>query len=548
MNNQFSRTVPMKWFTLSVLILLIGVNILSSFFFARFDVTREGQYSISKATKNLLGKLEDTVTIKAYITADLPPQFLPVKQYLSDLLSEYQAYGRGSIAVQFVDPLSDETIKKEAAEIGVQEVRMQVIEKDSLAVRQGYLGLGIFYKDKKEGIPLLTMEQLGTFEYDLSSLILKMTSAKIPLIGFLQGHGEPELGDVFSAPAQGGSPYSILAQILRKTYRVIPVSLGDGISLDPVDVLVVAGPRRDLPARDVFEIDQYLLKGGKAIFLLDGVDQKEQQLELEPVTSNVLTMLAPLGVTVKKNLVLDQQSDFGQFSEGPGRIFILPYPPFVRLSSENGAPHAVTSKLKSFVLRFVSELAVQEQEGITLIPFVRTTYSAWTQEPPFLLNPNEIPVPSADQKSQKVIGIELRGTFPRLSDANAAPPRQRWKENKKGEWVLELGEKEDSKKKAPVLKIAEAEGRVMVLSDSDLVTNQSLQGGDEAGLTLFLNMVDSLALGDDLVGIRAKALSGAKLGQLDDTKRSLMKVLGIALMPVVLSVYGVVRLWMRRRS
>lgn len=532
-----------------VLGILVLVNILSLSFFVRFDWTRGGQYSISDSTVQLLQGLDDIVTVKAYFTADLPPQLLPVRQYVQDILSEYKAYSGGNFNYEFIDPSANVEAAQEAQQVGVQEVRMQVRENDSFQVKNGYLGLGIFYQAKTEAIPVIQEQDAGNLEYDLTSLIIKMAQPKLRVVAFLQGHGEHGIGPGVQLPGQRpDEDYTALAQSLRKNYEVRTVDFSKQQTLEGVDVLVVAGPKRDLTERDVFEVDQFLLKGGKAVFLVDGIKQIENGINLEVLDVNAKTLLAPLGLTVDSNLMLDTLSELANFSEGPGRFYFLQFPPFIRLVADNFSSSPIVTKIQSFVVRFISSISVQQKDGLTYDRIVSTSPTSWHQDYPFQINPTSLPPAKPEQGGAKPVVVAVKGLFPRISDQDAVPALQQWvKKGEAEDYELKPVTPDEKRKGREVLKTAQAESQVVLFSDSDFVTDPALQN-DQAPLVLVLNTVDSLVLGDTLIGIRSKSLGSVSIGTLENSERTLMKFLGILFVPLMLTGYGVIRLWLRRKE
>lgn len=546
--DKSTYSLNSKVLTLIVIGILILVNILSVRYFVRFDLTENKKYSISDSTVSILHDLEDLVTVKAYFTSDLPAQFLPTKQYLKDILSEYEAYGSGNFDYEFVDPDESTEDAQEAQRIGVQQVRMQVRENDSFQVKNGYLGLGIFYEGKNDAIPVIQQENLGNLEYDLTSMIIKMAQPRALVVGFLQGHGEHELSSAPPFPgAQSSSDYQAVSQVLAKNYEVKAIDFTKQDTLEGVDMLVVAGAKRDLTDRDVFEIDQYLLQGGKAIFLIDGILQLADGISLQVLDTNLKTLFEPMGVIVESDLMLDNLSELTNFSEGPGRFFFLQYPPFIRLVSDNFSDHPVVAKIQSFVMRFVSSVTVNEIESLSYDKFVSTSPNSWHQEAPFQVDPTSIPPATLDQAGARSVAVAVSGLFPRISSAENVPALQRWEVGGEEGYELKFVEKDDNRKGRKIIKEAQAEAGIIIVSDSDFISDRFLQN-DQSALVVFLNMVDSLVLGDELINIRSKSLGGANIGELENSEKALMKFLGILLVPILVSGYGVFRLWARRKE
>lgn len=532
--------------------ILILVNIISMRYFVRFDMTSNDQYSISDSSIEILNSLDDLVTVKAYFTSDtdLPAQFMPIKQYVRDMLGEYEAYSGGNLDVEFVDPAEDVDATQEAQRVGVQQVQMQVLENDSYSTKMGYMGIAMFYEGKTESMPLVQQEELGNLEYDVTSRILKLTQPRAFEVAFLQGHGEHEFGSgVQGAPPQPNKDYSLVRRVLSENYTVRTVDFSKGQTLENVDVLVVAGAQRDLSERDIFEIDQYMLNGGKAIFLVDAINQLEG-INLDLRDTNLNTLFEGIGVVVNQSLVLDNVNELTNFSVGPGQFYVLPYPPFVKFVAQNFSNNPIVNKLESFVVRFITSLTVEEKvDTLTYDRFVNSSQQSWTQEFPFNLNPNGIPSPSEEEVGSSPVGVYVTGLFPRISDATTVPVLQEWREvGEENDYELVTATVNDENRRGrETLEEATSEGKLVVFSDSDFIADPALQN-HQTGLVVFQNMVDFMTFGEELVNVRSKQINSVPLEEYSSMEKSLMKFLGTWAVPALLILYGVVRIWLRRRE
>ncbi len=539
-----------RFTTLIILVGLIALNILSLYVSFRLDLTREGKYSLAPATKQLLSGLSAAMTVKAYFTNDLPSQLVSIRQYVADVLQEYQAYGGRKLIVQFIDPAGNADNEKEAKALGVAPVSMQIREADSLQVKQGYFGMALFYKDKKEAIPLLQDSELNNLEYTLTSLMTKMSMEKLPTVGFLHGHGEHDIGFGLPAgmvPQEQNGDYSVVADELRKHYQVKSIDIGEGDSLDSLSLLVVAGAKKDLSRRDIFEIDQYLLKGGKAIFLVDSVSAAPNTINFDVRKTNLQTLFAPWGISIPNAIVFDRLAEFGQFSEGPGQIYMVPYPAFIWLVKKNFSQNPIVSKIQSMVVRFVNPIEIKPKDGVEADAFLNSSPDAWVQTSPFSLSPRSVPEPKPGERAKRTIAVELSGLLPRISEELTPPPLQKWSQNAKHEDVL-VAVTEHTDKSRAVVETPKDPAKVIMMGDSDFATNQ-LVANDSISLGFFLNMVDSLALSSDLVSIRSKAFSNVPIsGDLSMTQKTTLKLLGILLVPILLSSFGTIHLILRRKK
>jgi ABC-2 type transport system permease protein len=546
--EKFQYSLNNKFLTLVVLGILITVNVLSLQFFVRFDWTENDRYSISDSTKVILEELDDLMTITAYLSPDLPPQLVTAEQYLKDILSEYQAYGSGNVQLDIVS-VDDNDRQAEALAAGMAHAEMRVLENDSYQVRKAFFGIQLMYQGKSEAIPLVQEAELGNLEYDLTSMALKMTQPKLNKVAFLLGHGEHGIQRSLAAPAPNEvNDYTALADSLRKNYEVATVDFSKGQSLEGVDVLVVAGPKRDLSARDVFEIDQYLLAGGKSLFMIDAIEIPLGGVAATPLDTNLKTLLSPLGLTVKSNLLLDALAEFANFQIEPGRSFILPYPLFIRLVNENFSNHPVIQKVAAMVVRFVSSIEVAEIATLNYDKFLNTSPAGWQQEgPTFQTDPNNLPPGTPELGGSQSLGVLVTGLMPRISDATSFPPLQKWEENAEGQYEFVISDADDNSGDREILTEATQETSLFLISDSDFVQDIAVQG-DITPLVVVQNIVDFLSLGEELINIRSKSLGSAPLDVLENSEKSLMKFLGILFIPLLLSAYGFLRLWLRRKE
>ncbi len=176
-----------------VLASLILLNIVSIRLFGRLDMTRNRLFTLSEASKTIVGQLDDKVTVKAYFTEDLPSPYNNHRRQLLDQLNEYRAYARGNLAFEFVDP-TGEKAEQDAQQQGIAPVQVQVVKEDKFEVKRAYMGLVIQYEDRREVIPVI--QNPSTLEYEISSTIKRLTTKGQRKIGFLTGHGEPAMQEL----------------------------------------------------------------------------------------------------------------------------------------------------------------------------------------------------------------------------------------------------------------------------------------------------------------------------------------------------------------
>ncbi|HHF52986.1 MAG TPA: hypothetical protein ENL43_01310, partial [candidate division WOR-3 bacterium] len=181
------------FFVIYILAAFLLINIISTNWHARLDLTENKRYTLSSSTKEILKNLDDIVIVKVFFSENLPPYLLPIKEQLKDLLEEYKSYAHGKIQVEFFDPTKDKKLEQQAFRLGIPAIQVNVYEKDEIKAVRGYLGVAIFYEDKVEKIPVV--KEASNLEYLLTSKILKLTAGKQRVVGIILGKGESKLED-----------------------------------------------------------------------------------------------------------------------------------------------------------------------------------------------------------------------------------------------------------------------------------------------------------------------------------------------------------------
>ena len=175
---------------------LVLVNLLSTRVFGRLDLTEHDVYTLSQPSKDLVKKLPDYMTVKAFMSKDLPPELKAVSRYVRDLIDEYKTNSGGKFRWEAIDPGTDKKLEEEANRCKVQKLQIQVLRNQKFEMGQYYMGLCLEYGSQVESIPQVARAE--GLEYQISSLIKKMTTKK-KKIAFTNGHGEADTNQGFQA-------------------------------------------------------------------------------------------------------------------------------------------------------------------------------------------------------------------------------------------------------------------------------------------------------------------------------------------------------------
>ena len=516
--------------------ILVIINGLSKKAFKRLDLTESKRYTISKSTKKLLGQLDDIVRVEAYFS-EAPDQVKLIKDEVKDMLDEYDAFASGNLQIEFINPTEDDDLKQKLRMKGIPEIQVQVREKDKIEVRNAYMGLAVVYGDKQEVIPVI--QKTTTLEYDLTSAILKTTRKEAKTVGFLEGHDEV---DIY------GQGFENLRRELGKQYtlRKIDVSQGSSIEGD-VSTLIVAGPQSPLQANEKYEIDQFLMNGGKIVFLVDAVKMAPGSIQASPLSTGLTDLLSHYGIQLGNNLVQDISHDNLTYSQGGFMTITRPYPFFIKVlksyqystgSTSEGFPadSVATSGLDSLVLPWSTSLSVVAKEGISTTIMAKTSNQAWTAQAPYNLDPTRMFTPPSSVKNSYPVAVLLAGEFTSFYAGKEIPSAS----NGDGD-----GE-EDTENKNKDRKTVEKSPPTQIVV---VGTSQFLRQPRVDGLTFFQNSIDYITLGSSLIGIRSKQISDRSFKTDPSTfARLAIKVLCIGAIPLLVALFGLFRFFSRMRA
>jgi gliding-associated putative ABC transporter substrate-binding component GldG len=514
MNNFFIKFK--KQYNLSTQIIIVVaivavLNFLSYQLFARLDLTQGKIYSISSVSKEAVRNLDDVVNIKVYFSANLPAQYLSVRQEVKDILAEYQNYGGNKLRVEYIDPKDNQELQQELQMLGIPQLQFNVLENDKYEVTSGYLGMSVQYGDSRQAIPVVNSTE--NLEYQLTSALKKVTTKEFPSLGFATGNGEhSRTTDMTSVDKK-----------LREIYSVRDIDLSTGTEI-PTDIntLLIAGPTQAFSERELYDIDQFVMRGGSIIFLVDGVSV-DDALQATPNEAALTKILNAYGVNVENAFVLDTQNDRASFSQG-FFTFTTDYPFFVRVTPSGFAQdNAAVAKLQNVVLPWVSPLTIQDNAKQDVSVLAHTTPAAWLMRDNFNLNPQGDFGFTQDPNNYNVAVARIG----QISSAFSAYVPQ---DNENGTHLPSTDN-----------------GKIIIVGNSKFATDSFVNRYAD-NQTLLQNLVDFVSLDSDLINIRSKAITDRPLEIISDAHKNSLKYFNIFGITALVLVFGLVRYYMRKRS
>ncbi len=505
---------------LSVALLLsivLCINVLvRSRLVTRLDLTESQEYSLSDGTKKILHGLSSRFQVKAFVTNDMPSHLLSLRNRLADTLEEYQAYGRGKIAVDWVDPKEGRD-RKEAEDSGIAILKIQDLEGDKVVQRDVAAGLIFRYKGKEEVLPFVQLKDLPTLEYQLTTLIKSMVSEKKTVVGFLTSE-PPAPPQVPGMPPQAarGRVFDSARTLIGGRYEVrdVQVQQGDPIPAD-VAVLVVLRPK-EVNDLGKLAVDQFLMGGGKVLFCVDRDDfNLRGSLSRTEIQTGLDDLFEHYGFRVEKEMILDQSMLDMQRPEtidlGGQQVQImtsLKYPFWVQTLRESfSTENVMTSGLDAAQFFWVNPvtLLTERTNSLQTEVIVRSSSASWLTQELDRIFPERHNIQLVWQKAtqngslagqSRPIAVSLAGKFSSFFKDKKIPQK----------------ESSDPEAPTPPAILTESEEtRILVVGDAHFLSNDpdppKLNLFTQFNQVFFQNMLDWLSLDQDLIGIRTKTVT-----------------------------------------
>ena len=382
--------------------LLIGVaiilllNYVSSFVYTRFDLTSEKRYTLSDATKKMLGELDDVVFFQVYLEGEFPAGFTRLKKETREMLDEFRAYApRGMFEYEFINPSEnpDQQVRnqvyKQLYEQGLRPTDLEVQDEDGVSKKIIWPGAIVNYQGRQTAVHFLKSgsgagtenllnNSIEDLEYEISNAIRKLVNEEKPAIAFIEGHGEL---DVFETAdiSQALSEYYVVDRV-RIDGNINSLTSRKPMTTDTTktwiannyEAIIIAKPDTAFSEKDKFLIDQFVMYGGKVLWLIDPVAAEMDSLTRAEMTLgltqqlNLDDQLFNYGVRLNGDLVQDLQSapiplPVGMIGDQP-RYELFPWYYFPLLVPSTS--HPVVNNLNAIKGEFVSSLDTVGKEGI----------------------------------------------------------------------------------------------------------------------------------------------------------------------------------------
>lgn len=451
------------WILLGIVfVAVVLVNLISSYVNKKFDLTDDQRHSLSESTIDFLEKADSSfrgpVYIEVFLEGKLPAELKRYKNMIEDRLSEFKDIAGDRIEYKFTNP-------KEGNESDVKE-------RERLLFNEGNGILPMFVEYKDEGqesqlilwpgaiirysgtsgtrelvvqllpgtrtgrpyqlgqLPQVVQGAMRNLEYNLINGLRRITRERTPRIGFLQGHGELNFGATFRARSVIGADYSVENVTIDNQYD----------ALNEYDGLVIARPTKRMSDKDLYIIDQFVMRGGRLMCFMDALEIREDSLKANKQTHTVRIesgldrMLFDYGISIKDNYVLDEKCGEKPLSlERKSRI------PWFYHVMATATDHPISKNLEPVSLKYTSQLDYGKKssrnEYVVTPVLTSSTNSTVTGSSPLVtyaiplnfLNPENLrerPRLAAnpdDENNKKILAAVSEGKFTSAFKTRLAP-------------------------------------------------------------------------------------------------------------------------------
>lgn len=343
---------------IALLILLISTMVT-----LRWDLSKDKAYSLSKSSKELMRSLDDVMLVKIVSSKDLPAELNNLNRYTADLLREYQLSSRGKLRFEYVKPPTQDELYSIAMSSGLRRARFPVYEGDQIIPKEVIFGVVFEYQGRIESFDLMPSIE-PRLEYEMTLRMQSLIQKDMPhVLAYADSVYYYQNKDMF-------------ARSLKMNYTVDMIDLQE--PLPQADVLLFNGVVSDLETEQLYRLDQFLMRGGKLVFLQDKVHTDGYKLTV--INSNIFDLLEHYGFKMSDDIAMDINCD--QQSIGVGTYLNYPMYPVL-----NGSAHPISRGLNNIIFYLANGISFSRPDILEFQPILATSnYSEVMPAPDYKIN------------------------------------------------------------------------------------------------------------------------------------------------------------------
>lgn len=556
------------------LVIIIFLNVIGYFFFARIDLTQEKRYTLSESSKKLMSNLEDIVFIRCYLEGDIPSEYKKLRNETKEMLDQFRAYNP-DIEYEFVDPNSFENAKdknefyQRLFEKGFSPLLTTSTNNNSQVQQYIFPYLEITYKGRTTIVPLISSKNgfssdgivnasIENLEYNLYTAIRSVATQQRGRVAFLYGHGEWQVENIWDFISSLSEYYTVDSISINEKLNALTERVYDSVNPNLVkiknkfDCLVIAKPTSIFSYKDLYLIDQYIMHGGKVLWLVDPLLVSMDSLQTQANTfaisnfTGVDDILFRYGVKLNTNLVTDMQCAkipivTGQYQNNTPQMTYYPWNFFPEISPNSN--HIISDKISPVKMEFASSI------DTTNSPAKKTVLLSSSNRTRVLNSPVNVSLQMLKQKQDaslfnsgaKDVAILLEGEFTSAFKNRLTPEM---------ELNSQMAYKDFSDTTA-----------MIVIADGDVVRNDFMNGQllplgyDKYTRKMYgnkeflVNCVNYLCGDEDLIPLRSREVIMRNLDLAKvEREKTAWQIVNVALPIVVIVLFGFLLAVLRKKT
>jgi gliding-associated putative ABC transporter substrate-binding component GldG len=474
---MLKKIMAAKYSWLVVLVALVAINLLSSLYHSRIDLTKEKRYTLSDATKRLLVELDEDMQIDVFLKGDFPSGFKKLANSTEEFVGLLKDRNSSKVHYRFISPQDEipgTTLKYQdtLGAMGASPINLTVQVKEGQAQKFVFPVALVTYKGQTRLINLynggnrfISQVEINKAEALLEYQFLKgMDEVVNPgkaVVGYSMGNGEPLID------ANAYDTYD-LSQSIQSRYRLFTFNLNTQKFIpDDFSVFVIVKPSLQFTEDEKLKIDQYIMRGGNVLFFVDRLFAENDSLRFKPETVaydrnlNLTDLLFKFGARINPDLVMDLQCDLlslvvGGDQNNPQKEF-LPWNYYPVFQSKDN--HIINRGIGLIGSKFVNSIDTIQDPAIKKTILLSSSSNSRIISTPTLISLNENKTAPEDAKfkaSDIPTAVLLEGNFTSLY------------KNRVGKSIM------DSLQAAGLPFRAESgnAGKVILVADGDIVLNE----------------------------------------------------------------------------
>ena len=536
-----------------VIVILIVLNAVSSQFYKRFDLTSDKRYTLSETTLNLLKNVKEPIKIDVFLDGDFPVAFKRLQSETYQLLEEYKAYN-SNIIFKFNNPNGDasnaEQFANELIGLGFTPTNINQNNKGKKELIQIFPWAIANMGEKSVRVPLLVNnygnkpeeninKSVQLLEYAFTDAITKLTAIQKKKIAILKGNGE--MPDKYMADLlTNAKEYYALGEFnLDSLTTDLPKTLAN---LKRFDMAMIVKPTEAFSDQEKYILDQYVMNGGKTMWLvdqvsvdLDSLQNESQQTVAFPRNLNLDDLFFKYGVRINPRLIQDLLSTPVTAQSPTGENFPIDwlYSPIIR-SEEN---HPINKNINLVKLEFANQIDTLKN-GIKKTVLLKSSPQSKAVGAPLLIGLEQFMDHLDESKfndGNQIIGTLLEGKFTSVYNNRVKP--------------FKISDNKDQGVATKMIVIADGDivnytyiNKKPVENGYDQWTQQVYGNKD-----FLINSINYLLDDDGLINIRSKNVELPLLNeQKVNEKYTTSQIITVGIPLVLLAVFGFVFTYVRK--